>query len=256
MAAGTTTMWRYFRGVGLALVLPVTASAQVGPPLSRVSMDDAVRLAIQRNQSLTAQRLQIDASKADEVTAGLKPNPSLSLGVDGLTPFSPSTLTPDLLKNSVTYSGSVGYLFERGGKRGQRMTTARHATDVTMKTLLDAERQLRFQAAQAFIQVLLAKSDLDLARQNLTSFSDVVTINQQRVASGDLAEGDFYRISLQKLQFDQDESAAEVRLVQAKADLRLLIGFETVTDDFEVIGDLTYTRHEANLAFAHEDSRA
>jgi cobalt-zinc-cadmium efflux system outer membrane protein len=225
---------------------PGAALAQ-GPPLPRVSMDDAVRLALARNQSLRAQRLTIEAARADEITAALKPNPGVAIGADGLTPFSPSQITPDFLKNGVSYSGSVDYLFERGGKRQKRILTARDATDVTAKTVLDDERQLRFQTEQAFIDVLLAKSVLDLANQNLASFSSVVDLNRQRVSSGDLAEGDFYKISLQKLQFEQDQSAAEVGLVQAKAALRQLMGFDTVTDDFDVVGDLAYDKHDLNL---------
>ena len=233
--------------VALACAMPSVAAAQVGPPLARVSMEEAVRLALQRNQSLTAQRLTIDAAKADEITAALKPNPGLSLGADGFTPFSPSRLTPDFLKNDVSYSSSLSYLFERGGKRAKRMLTAQDATAVAARTVGDDERQLRFQTEQAFIGVLLAKSVLDLANQNLKSFSDIVDINQQRVASGDLAEGDFYKISLQKLQFEQDVSAAEVGLVQARATLRQLMGFDTVTDDFDVVGDLAYEKHDVDL---------
>jgi cobalt-zinc-cadmium efflux system outer membrane protein len=247
MRVGTMTMWQLFGAFAVALMLPGAAAAQVGPPMTRVSMDDAIRLAIERNQSLTAQRLAIDASKADEITAALKPNPGLSVGADGLALFSPSQLTPGFLKDNVAYSGSLSYLFERGGKRGQRITVAQDTTDLTAKTVLDAERQLRFQTEQAFIGVLLAKSVLDLAQQNLTSFSDVVDINQQRVASGDLAEGDFFKISIQKLQFEQDVSAGEVGLVQAKANLRQLVGYDTVSEDFDVVGDLTYVKREANL---------
>lgn len=236
-----------FRVLVMTMALPAAVAAQVGPPLPRVSMDDASRLALQRNQSLTAQRLTIDLAKADEITAALKPNPGLSLGADGFTPFSPSQMTPDFLKNNVSYSGSLSYLFERGGKRAKRILTARDATDVATRTVGDNERQLRFQTEQAFIGVLLAKSVLDLANQNLKSFSDIVDINQQRVASGDLAEGDFYKISLQKLQFEQDVSAAEVGLVQARSTLRQLMGFDTVTDAFDVVGDLAYEKHDVNL---------
>ncbi len=79
------------------------------------------------------------------------------------------------------------------------------------------------------------------AEQNLKSFSDVVEVSRQRVTSGDLAEAEFYRISLQKLQFEQDVSAAQVGLVQARASLRQLLGFETVAEDFQPVGDLAYS---------------
>jgi outer membrane protein, heavy metal efflux system len=232
---------------GLAITLPGEARAQTPVPVARLTLDQAVQMAVARNQALEAQRLAVQASKADEITAGLKPNIGVSFSADGFTPFSPRQLTWDFLKNDASYSTSASYLFERGGKRANRLAVAQATTDVTAKTALDAERTLRFQTSQAFVNVLLAKSTLDLAQQNLKSFSDVVEVNRQRVASGDLAEGEFFKISLQKLQFEQDVSAADVSLVQARASLRQLLGYDAVADDYDVVGDLAYTAQTVDL---------
>src|SRR5690348_15165544 len=80
--------------------VPICARAQTaqsvpGQPIARLSIDEAVRLAVARNQALQAQRLTVDASKADEVTAALKPNVNVSFGIAGLTPFTPSSLNAD-----------------------------------------------------------------------------------------------------------------------------------------------------------------
>jgi cobalt-zinc-cadmium efflux system outer membrane protein len=233
----------------VAAATPAAAQPATPPaaPVAHLSMDDAVRLALARNPSMAASRLDIDASKADEITAGLKPNPSVSFGADGLALFSPRRLTPSFLGNDVSYSGTLDYTFERGGKRQRRMTVAADATGVTAQNVRDGERQLRFDTRQAFIDVLLAKAASDLADENLRSFSEVVDINQQRVQAGDLAEAEFYRISLQKLEFQQDVSAASVALVQARAALRQLVGYESVADDFVVDGALAYTPQAATL---------
>ena len=238
------------RGAAVFLVawwLPASAMAQVMAPVTRLSMADAERLALLHNQAMQAQRLSVDASKADEVTAGIKPNMGISFAADGLSTFSPRQLTPDFLRNDVSYGVAASYLWERGGKRNNRITVAKSTTEVTAIGVTDAERQLRFQTAQAFIGLLLAKSTLELAQQNLKSFSDVVDVDRQRVTSGDLAEGEFFKISLQKLQFEQDASAAEVAVVQARAALRQLVGYETVTEDFEPVGDLTHSTQALDL---------
>lgn len=232
----------------LLAALSSTAAAQAPlPPSARVTMTDAVRLTLEHNQTLRAQRLTIDESKADEITAGLKPNPSLSLGAEGLTPFSPRQVNLDFLRSAVSYSSGLSYTFERGGKRDKRISVAQLTTDVTAKNVLDLERQLRFQAEQGFVNALLAKSTLELARENLKSFADVVDVNRARVASGDLAEGEFYRIQLQQLQFEQDVSAAEISVIQAKAQLRQLMGFDAVPDDFDVDGALASARVTLDL---------
>ncbi len=232
---------------GAVMAVPRAAIAQVPAPVSRLTLDQAIQMAVARNQALQAQRLAVDMSKADEITAGLKPNLSVSFGVDGFPVFSPSQINGSFFSDVASYSTSASYLFERGGKRKNRILLAQSTTDVAAKTALDAERTLRFQTAQAFVNVLLAKSTLDLAQQNLKSFSDVVDVNRQRVQAGDLAEADFYKINLQKLQFEQDVSSAEVGLVQARAGLRQLLGYEAVAEDFDVVGELKATAQTLDL---------
>jgi len=231
----------------VGLSLPSAAAAQLVAPVTQLSMQDAVRMALARNQAMQAQRLAVDAAKADEVTAGLKPNIGVSFGVSGFTPFTPSTLDLDFLKNGASYDTSATYLFERGGKRRNRIAVAQATTEQTSRGVVDAERQLRFQTEQAFIAVLFAKSTLDLSQANLKSFAEVVDVNRQRVTAGDLAEAEFYKISLQKLQFEQDVSAAEVALEQARANLRQLVGFDTVAENVEPVGDLAYSGHTLGL---------
>ena len=233
--------------VGVLVAIPADAQPPGSPPVPRISLAEAVRLAVERNHQLHAQRLNVDLSKADEITAALKPNPNF-LSTNELFPvFTPSQLTWDNFVHNQNFVQSVTYLFERGGKREKRTQVARDTTDVASKTADDAERQLAFQTAQAFIGVLLANSSLDLARENLKNFTTVLDVNRERMRAGDLAEADFYKISLQKLQFEQDLSSAEVALVQAKAALRLNVGYENLTDQFEVDGDLAYRKYPVTL---------
>jgi outer membrane protein, heavy metal efflux system len=244
MRAPRTLTW----GVAAAVLCAgLAADAAAQGPVTHVTMGQAVQLTLDRNQTLRVQRLTVDLSKADETTAALKPNPGFSFDVDSLTLFSPRKLNGDFWHNGAAYTAGLDYTFERGGKRRKRIRVAEDATDVTAKGVLDAERQARFQTEQAFIAVLLAKSALELAQQNLKSFSDIVDVNRQRVQAGDLAEAEFYRISLQKLQFEQDVSAAEVGLVQARAALRQLMGYDNVADDFDVDGNLAFTKYTLSL---------
>jgi cobalt-zinc-cadmium efflux system outer membrane protein len=245
------------RRVGVALLalgVPVTASAQAAgspppqsPPIVRLGMADAVRLALTHNHQIIAQRMNIDISKADEVTAALKPNPTFTSVNENFPVFTPSNLTLDNAINNQNYVESLSYLFERGGKRDKRTQVAKDTTDVAANTSSDNERQLTFQTRQAFINVLLAKSSLDLAKEDLDNFSNVVEVNRQRLNAGDLAEGDFYKISLQKLQFEQDVSTGEMTLAQAKVALRLAVGLDALPENFDVDGDLAHTKYDATL---------
>ena len=244
-----------------AVALPVAAAAQAAAvppaPLARISIADAVRLALERNHQLRAQRLTVDASKADEITAALKPNPVLTSTNENFPVFSPGDLFSwDNFANNQNFIESVTYLFERGGKRAKRTQVARDTTDVASRSAADAERQLAFQTEQTFVNVLLANSTLDLARENLADFSNVLEVNRARVRAGDLAEADFYRISLQKLQFEQDLSSADVGVVLAKAALRQNVGYENLAEAFDVDGDLTYRKYDVTLDDLKRDALA
>lgn len=212
-------------------------------PAKLISKEDAIRIALAYNQSLRANRLNVDQSKANEITAGLKPNPTLTLGVDAVPIFMPQTIRWD----TQIYSGGLSYTVEKGGKREKRVVVAKDNTQVAAQTVTDNERTLRFQVVQAFINVLLAKSVLVLAKDDLANYSQEVELNHARLVAGDLAEGDYLKLSIQKLQFEQDVSAAVLGLVQARATLRQLLGYQSVTDDFDVKGTLVHSKPAVTL---------
>ena len=239
-----------------ATVASAQSPSPTPTPSTRFSISDAVRLALEHNHPLRAQRLNVDVSRADEITAALKPNPVVTSTNASFPVFSPSQLTLDSIANNQTFVESLSYLFERGGKRDKRTRVAEDTTSVAARTAGDAERQLIFQTRQAFINVLLAKSTLDLAQDDLKNFSTVVNVNRERLRAGDLAESDFLKISLQQLQFEQDVSAADIALVQAKAALRQNVGFEGIAEEFEVDGDLAYTKYTVTLDDLKRDALA
>jgi cobalt-zinc-cadmium efflux system outer membrane protein len=173
---------RLFVRLTALFVLIAVAQAQTPQAPARpstISMDDAVRIALAYNQSLRAQRLNIDQNRAEEITAALKPNPSFTTLVDTIPLFSPQIIR----LNTQIYSQSLAYMYERGGKREKRLAVAKDNTDVSAKTVVDNERQLRFQVVQAFISVLLSKSVLQLAKDDLANFSEEVELNHARLAA-------------------------------------------------------------------------
>lgn len=206
-------------------------------------MGEAIQLALEHNQAMRAQRLNVDQSKANEITASLKPNPVYTTTNEDFPIFNPSQLTGDNLRNNQEFLQSISYTFERGGKRQKRTVVAQDTTDLVSKGVSDFERQLKFQVAQAFVNVLLAKSNLQFSNEDLKDFSEVVAINKSRLDAGDISEADYLKIALQKLQLEQDVSGADLALVQSKAALRQLLGYETVAEDFDVLGELGHKKY-------------
>lgn len=233
----------------LALVLlGGTAYGQTRQSSVRIDLDQAIQLALAHNHALKATRTQIQQSQAQEITAGLRPNPLLTADYQFLPLFSPSVFSLPVQQNPLPeeFDAGISFVTERGHKRQARLQAARDQTAVTRSQVRDNERGLAFNVAQQFIGALLAKSDLEFARRNLESFQKSVDLSETRYQAGDISQGDFLKIQLQLLQFQTDVSAAELALTQALASLRELLGYDAVSEDYDVSGDLTYTAVRGN----------
>jgi cobalt-zinc-cadmium efflux system outer membrane protein len=163
--------------------------------------------------------------------------------VDTIPIFSPSTIR----FSTQIYSENLSYTVERGGKREKRGVVAKDNTEVTALTTTDNERTLRFSVVQGFINMLLAKSVLDLAKDDLANFSQSLELNHARLEAGDMSEGDYIKLELQKLQFEQDVSGAQLNLAQARASLRQQLGYQSVAEDFDVAGSLLHNKQPVTL---------
>jgi len=226
--------------VSFAIVGVARAQAPV-----RITLDQAIDLAIAHNHALKATQTQIQQSQAQEVTAALRPNPTLT--ADSLfIPIEPQNFNSNIIATVTEFDAGVSYLFERGGKRHRRIEAARDATAQTRYQVSDAERTLIFNTAQQFITVQLAESNLDLANQDLASFQQTVDIAKAQYQAGEISEGDLLKITVQLLQFQTDVSAAKVAKAQALASLREFLGYDAVPANYDVEGDLTYQPLQLN----------
>jgi outer membrane protein, heavy metal efflux system len=222
------------------------SSAQQAPPLSRVDLEQAIQLAIKHNHALKAAENTIQQSQAQEITAAIRPNPVFTYDDLFIPIFSPGQLNNSTLDNITEFDLGFSYTFERGHKRQARMDAARDATAVTRSQVKDNERSLIFGVAQQFVNVLLAKANLELANKDLASFQQTVDISTSQYKAGAISEGDLLKIKLQLLQFQTDVSAAKLALVQSLLGLRQQMGFESVPADYDVIGDLAYVPLHGN----------
>ena len=213
---------------------------QATPQRTKITLDEAIRLALEHNHNLLAARSTIQQNEAQEITANLRPNPTLFTDWEYLPLGAPSGGVGGYLANSTEADIGLSYLFERGKKRQHRLQAAKDATAVTRSQVADNERTLTFQAATQFVNVQLAESTLELARQDLTSFQHTVDVGEFQYKSGGISENDYLKIKLQLLQFQTDVQQAELSRVQALSDLRQLLGYESVSRDYDVAGSFEY----------------
>ena len=246
-------------GMALAALL---ASALTHPALgqapgtSRITLDEAIQMALQHNHNLLAARTTIPQAEAEETTANLRPNPSLFADWEYLPLGSPAHQNPNLYGGHSTgdylhdnTEGDIGlsYLLERGKKRQHRLQAAKDITAQTRSLVTDNERGLTFSVASLFVSVQLAQSTIELAEKDLKSFQKTVELGELRFNKGAISEDDYLKIKLQLLQFETDYQQAELAKIQALSDLRQLLGYESVAADYDVAGPFDYQPLNGNL---------
>jgi outer membrane protein, heavy metal efflux system len=193
----------------------------------------------QNNPNLLADQLNIDESKAQEITAYLRPNPNLSLLSDQITPFNTGPS-----RGALAYllpSATVDYLHERDHKRELRQESAKKATGIAVATHADTERTLLFNLRSAFVSALQAKAVVKLANDNLAYYDHVLKVSRDRFAAGDIAQIDLDRLELQRVQYESDLQTALVNLSTAKIQLRTLLNDRTPIEQFDVVGPFDFT---------------
>jgi cobalt-zinc-cadmium efflux system outer membrane protein len=188
---------------------------------------------------LTAAQMNIDESRAAEITAYLRPNPTFSLTADGLQVNSNNGTWRPL--SGVLQTPSFSYLQERAHKRELRLEGAKLSTGIAASTYLDQKRSLLFNLRSAFVQVLQAKAVLQNATDNLAYWDHELVVNRTRFKAGDLAQVDLNRLELQRVQFESDYQNAMVSLRTAKIQLLMLLNERTPLDQFDVDGPFDYT---------------
>src|SRR5450759_1472886 len=119
------------------------------------------------NPTLRGGQLNIQESKAQEVSAFLRPNPNFTASADQWLPFTGNPYRP---LRAVLPAIAFNYLRERQHKRELRLESAQLGTSIAESQQLDLERTLLFTLRSAFVQTLQAKSLLAKAKENLDYF--------------------------------------------------------------------------------------
>jgi len=229
---------RYLCGL-LLLILVLSGTAFAQRPLTWQEVRDKFEAA---NPSLMAGQIGVDESRADEITAHLRPNPNLSVSVDQINPFTTQPSPSGAAGNSYqpfAYAlpfGSLNYLHEREQKRELRLESAQKATGIAISQQSDLERTLIFDLRTAFIQTLQEKAILDLAMENLAYYDHVLDVNRDRFNTGAIARVDLDRLELQRVQYESDLQTAEVNLRTAKIQLLELLNDRMPVEQFDVTG--------------------
>jgi cobalt-zinc-cadmium efflux system outer membrane protein len=192
----------------------------------------------QINPALKADALNVDEMRAEEITAYLRPNPDFAISEDGtqLTRYN-GVWTP---LAGTQIQTSFSYLHERDHKRELRLESAQEGTRISESQHEDLTRNLLFALRSNYVQTLQAKQVLELAKADLAYYDKIIDISKNRLRVGDIAQVDFDRIELLRVQYESEIQMAIVNLRTAKISLLQLLNDRTPIDQFDVVGPFDF----------------
>jgi cobalt-zinc-cadmium efflux system outer membrane protein len=204
---------------------------------SRLTLQEAIRLAVARNPSLAAARNEIEALQGDSVAASQKLNPAVSLEESDL----PIRANPGRFFGTQEITLRFDYEIERGGRRQLRTQSAQQAVEAQKLTYRDEVRRIELEVKRAFSRMVLARSNLETSRLILEQAERMIGLNRVRLQQGDISALDLNRIEVEKLRFQDDVFQADLMLRNSKSSLLALLDASDLSQDVDVVGTLPVT---------------
>jgi cobalt-zinc-cadmium efflux system outer membrane protein len=208
-------------GVSMLLMLAPVSSA----PLT---LQQAWVLAEQHSPSLKVARNQAEGAQAALETASAYPNPDVEFGAGTSHLLPPSAQTG---RNSAM---SISQPLEFPGLRSARQRAAQAGITSGAALLDDARVNLYAQLKLAFFEVLRRQDEATLTAENHALLLQIRNRVKLRVEVGESPRYELVKSDAESLTAENAAKTAELRVVQAKDRLRVLLG-APLDDQFEIV---------------------
>ena len=220
----------------VVLALTVSGGAQ-----TRLTLDEAVRIALERRPELKAAEARVSAAQGLKSQAGLLPNPRFIFQAENLRA---SNFDYGNDADSFAYFSQV---IETSGRRGNRIAVGEANLGRRRLEQEQLRREIGFRVREAYWLALGVQFARELYEQNDRYFKQVVEYHEARLKEGKIAEVDVLRV---RLQAEQIRAALEnARLDVDKAQLLLAreMGVITagpwqLTEHFDQLEELRTTK--------------
>jgi cobalt-zinc-cadmium efflux system outer membrane protein len=214
------------------LAMPVPGSA--GPPLN---LAELLTQAKERNPELTAARAQIEGAQGDLTTARAYPNPEIQVGA-GESVSRGAGGTRGLLSGADVLQ-PIEFPFVRrprreAGESGVEAAQAFHRV---------VTRNVLTRVKQAFYAVLRQQELLKMAENNQSLLESIRDKILMRVEVGEASRYELVKAEAELLGATKNRESAALRVEQAKAALRALVG-GFLPPDGQIVGRLPASRRE------------
>ena len=226
--------------------------------LGNLSLIQAETLFKRNNRELLAAQRAVEASQANTLIAGQKPNPVLSFGISSIDlNRNRGNANPNggngILNDTYNSSVQISQLFERGDKRGLRLASAETAVKAAKFDLKDTLRQQQLALKSTYYDLLLAQDSAQIQQTNVALYEKTLQAAELRVKAGDIASSDVARIRVDALRAKNDYRQASANQQKAQANLAYFIGREHEASSIVAIDGWPDTQNSANATTSKVD---
>jgi len=207
-------------------VLSAPYSAVAAPPGEpsdgALTLAQAIEATIARNPDLQASAFELKAADARITQAALRPNPEISLEVDGLAARGIAA-SPDERQATL----GLSQVLELGDKRGRRIAVAGAERDVATTEQQAQQLDALAEVVRRFIDVVAAQERASLAAQTASLTERTTKTIAARVAAARIPQAELSRAQIAVTRARADERQAESVLRGAR---RVLVAMWGDTD--------------------------
>jgi cobalt-zinc-cadmium efflux system outer membrane protein len=191
--------------LGTLLLNPLVGFAETPNPLT---LDEAIRLAVENNAQLKAVQAKLGISEAEILIAGARLNPSL---------LSDNGIAED------TYRLGIEQTIELGGKRHKRVLVANAQRLVMNEEVNQALLDLKAQVRKAYTRLFYAQEQQHAYQEILTTTEKLVEITQKRQIVGDVAQLDVLQAKIAMVNARNELQTSANRVTEAFNHLNTVI---------------------------------
>lgn len=204
------------------MLFPAAVLAQVPATLS---LSDAEAQWRAHNREVSLAQSAVAGAEADLRAAGQRPNPTASMNVLSISPWS-GYRDGGWKDKKMDTQLRVDQVFERGDKRGLRQKGAEARLGAARRDLDDTARQQLLALQAAYFDLLLAQERRRIAGEAAELYGKALEAAQLRLKAGDLSLVELSRQQIEKSRADNEARQAQADLERAQAGLAYLLGWE------------------------------
>ena len=197
--------------------------AQAQMRLDALTLTQAKTLFLSRNRELLSARRVLEGVQADAVSAGQRPNPTLSMNASSINPNA-GIGGGGILDKQVDTVIRLDQLFERGDKRKLRSEAAELNAQASKSDLGDALRQLQVGLNAAYYDLLLAQDKERIIAESTALYQKSLSVMTLRLKAGDISPADEARIRVEVLRAENDLQQANAEHAKAQFALAYMLG--------------------------------